>query len=245
MSAQETGRKRATTTDAGPHGEAPEAKRSRRRRCVEEMQVAPEEESEVPRLASDDILRRFMHPMPPSRFLEEHYRRQAVVVHASPTRTEGLVHEHLFDLDLEHLLENTASEHVFAWLRQGDGKIQSIEVPDSRSALVCHGAGGSLYFRCGAMPDMDHSGLISDFGAPARARVRRSSQEMADEYVAAMNQAVGMNSGGVYHDGAVKGEIEVFASRAGHVTDWRACVRHRGLARDSCSPNAPGSCRRL
>lgn len=178
MSTQEPRRKRANAAGTDPRGEMPEAKRSRRPRSVEEIQLGRDEEGQVPRLASDDILRRFMHPLPPSQFLGEYYRRQAVVVHASPTRADGIVHEHLFDLDLEHLLENTASDHVFAWLRQGDGKIESIEVPDSRSALVCHGAGGSLYFRCGAAPAASCGGAIYGVGARARAHSHRGATRL-------------------------------------------------------------------
>lgn len=61
---------------------------------------------------------------------------------------ERLVTEHLFDLNLLHLMENTPSPHIFVWMRnQTDGKIESFELDDRKAALSCHNAGASLYFR--------------------------------------------------------------------------------------------------
>lgn len=59
----------------------------------------------------------------------------------------------------------------------------------------------------------------------------RSPQEMAEVFVRNMSNDLGMNFAGrthfprfellgIFPDGAVKGEIEVFVTRAGHVTDW-------------------------
>jgi hypothetical protein len=68
-----------------------------------------------------------------------------------------------------------------------------LQVEEPEAALTCHAAGSSLYFR--------------------------SSQDAADVLVAAMNADVGMGFAG-YQSGALRGEIEVFASRKGHVTSW-------------------------
>lgn len=50
---------------------------------------------------------------------------------------------------------------------------------------------------------------------------------MADVFVRQVGEALGINFGGYYPantpglgEGALKGEIETFISRKGHVTDW-------------------------
>lgn len=63
--------------------------------------------------------------------------------------------ESLFDLDLETLLENTASDNIFVWLpsktpssNRGDDKLESIEIDDPSAALKLYNeVGASLYFR--------------------------------------------------------------------------------------------------
>lgn len=43
---------------------------------------------------------------------------------------------------------------------------------------------------------------------------------MADVFVEAMGENLGLNFGGYFSDGQIKGEIEVFVSKKGHVTNW-------------------------
>lgn len=56
--------------------------------------------------------------------------------------------------------------------------------------------------------------------APASPPAGSAPPETEDAYVTAMSQDVGMAFAGVFPDGRNQGEIEVFASRAGHVTEW-------------------------
>ena len=84
---------------------------------------------------------------------------------------------------------------------QDDERVASFEVDEPRAAMICHDAGGSLYFR--------------------------SPQAMVNPWVGRLSAELGLNFGAVYSQPAAgpgalpqKGEIEVFATRAGHVTDW-------------------------
>lgn len=148
-----------------------------------------------PEVTPDDALRRFVWPIKPRDFMRDIYRKRALVVHGPVSRLSAIAKDHLYDLDLEQMLENTASDKIHVWMRTGqDGAIETIHLDDAEQAMVCHRAGASLYFR--------------------------SSQEAADALVSAFNHDVGINFAGLYPDGAVKGEIEMFVSRQGHATDW-------------------------
>ncbi len=48
----------------------------------------------------------------------------------------------------------------------------------------------------------------------------RSPQEVADVFVKAMSDDLGINFASVYPNNDLKGEIEMFISRKGHITDW-------------------------
>lgn len=62
--------------------------------------------------------------------------------------TEDWVSEHLHDLNLATLLEETPSPNIHVWMTGADGTIESFETDDVNTALVCHNAGrASLYFR--------------------------------------------------------------------------------------------------
>lgn len=128
---------------------------------------------------------------------------------------------HLHSLRVRALLENTASDSLFVWCRSKSSEeasvasaaapLASFELDASNPAHITaaetlHGAGSSLYFR-----------------APP---------SMLSEYAGGMSRAVGFDFAGVEPASASaspsdpvpqpqpKGEIEVFLSRAGHVTDW-------------------------
>lgn len=49
------------------------------------------------------------------------------------------------------MLESTASESIFVWMKQtSNDKIESFELSGSSavsSAIICHNSGASLYFR--------------------------------------------------------------------------------------------------
>jgi hypothetical protein len=74
------------------------------------------------------------------------------------------------------------------------GKLESLLLEDRRSALVCHQAGHALYFS--------------------------GPSQFSRDYLRAMGHELGMSFAGATPDGANKGDIEVFVSRSGHVTDW-------------------------
>ena len=89
---------------------------------------------------------------------------------AAAARFDKLCQEDMFNLDLDDMLANTASDNIFVWLRsntpatstaQGssssssssssskapDVLLNSIEVPDPATAIKCYDSGASLYFR--------------------------------------------------------------------------------------------------
>lgn len=204
--------------------------------------------------ADDDILSSFVAPVGGDVFKSRYFRRRCVaILGGGLTRLAPLLEEYLHSGDIESLAEDTASEHINVWLRprttspsasrasaatssatggckpkakalpksksadatssavtgashggsikavDADGaRIDSIRLDSAKDAMTCYNAGGSLYFR--------------------------SSQRMADAFIPAMSEALGMGAGNsLYFDSTqseVKGEIEVFCSRAGHVTSW-------------------------
>ncbi len=157
--------------------------------------TAPAGTTPIGREAAATLLRDFVAPMSPQAFMKDVYGRKCLVVHGGGTaRLMELEDAWFCGLDLRELLDETASERIFVWMRQvADGSIASVEVDTPEAALTCHGAGASLYFR--------------------------SPQEASDVLVAAMSRDVGMAFGSVHASGDVKGEIEVFVSKAGHVTE--------------------------
>ena len=102
-------------------------------------------------------------------------------------------------------------------------RLNSIQVPDAKSALACYAAGNSLYF---SAPD-----------------------PFVLRYVRAAAADAGMSFAAAAADGGPRGQVEVFAARAGHVTDWHQdfmdnfTVQLRGtkvwrLRRNACNGGA-------
>lgn len=101
-------------------------------------------------------------------------------------------------------MSSSASDTIDCWLRPKDGgDIRTVRVTEPSDAMTLFGAGASLYFL--------------------------SSSAMARDFIGAMNHCLGLGVAGRFPDGDVRGEIEVFASRAGHVTEW--CVLALSLIR--------------
>jgi hypothetical protein len=79
-------------------------------------------------------------------------------------------------------------------------KLDASDPSHLTAAVTLHAAGASLYFR--------------------------SPQPLAEELVSSLSADLGLNFAGLYTPseptsaGDIKGEIEVFLSRKGHVTDW-------------------------
>eukprot|EP00501_MAST-03F_sp_TOSAG23-6_P001802 GSMAST32.ASY1.ANO1.1880.1 assembled CDS len=145
---------------------------------------------------SQGILSTFCHPLTVSEFLSKNWKKRAFVTHGNVSRFSMMISEHLSDLDLMELLQQTPSEEIHAWLKDL-GKteaLESITVDNPHTAHILHRSGASLYFR-----------------AP---------QELSDALVTPFQRELGLNFAGVFPDGDNKGEIETFISKKGHVTDW-------------------------
>ena len=166
---------------------------------------APPIEPEEP----PSMLGALVWPLSKEGFLADAFRQRAVATVAPPgsaalgPRTAAAAAA-LCGLDLEAMLSETASERLFVWMRseaKADERVASFEVDEPRAAMICHDAGGSLYFR--------------------------SPEAMVNPWVGRLSAELGLNFGAVYSQPAAgpgalpqKGEIEVFATRAGHTTDW-------------------------
>ena len=132
-------------------------------------------------------------PLTTDEFHEHVFRRRALHVPGRLDRFAELLREHFCDGNLDELLEETASEHIFAWMRKAaagiDLKLGSVELSSAADARTAWSGGASLYFR--------------------------SSQSACDSIVPGLARSIGFAEGT-----AERSEIEVFASRKGHVTDW-------------------------
>ncbi|KAG8462201.1 hypothetical protein KFE25_011651 [Diacronema lutheri] len=164
-----------------------------------------------PPVAAASVLASAVHPCVPAEFLATHWRRRALAVVPSGTpaaraaadaRLAPLASE-LFDLDLRELLASSASERIFAWMHARDagasagverGALRSFELESASAAATAHECGASLYFRA----------------PPA----------FCEEWVGAACEQLGLGMGARHPTGELRGEVEVFASRAGHTTDW-------------------------
>ena len=123
------------------------------------------------------------------------------------SRIDDLVKDWLCGLDVQELVESSASENVFVWSRHrsgnnGDGRVASFELDrenQSVAAVQCYLGGSSLYFR--------------------------SSDEMAAAFIPNLCHCLGFGFGSSYgphpgNTGAAKGEIEIFLAQKGHKTGW-------------------------
>ena len=132
-------------------------------------------------------------PLTADEFHEHVFRRRALHVPGRLERFAELLREHFCSGDLDELLEVTASEHIFAWMRNAAAgvnlKLGSVELSSAADARTAWSGGASLYFR--------------------------SSQSACDAIVPGLARSIGFAEGTVE-----RSEIEVFASRKGHVTDW-------------------------
>jgi hypothetical protein len=64
-------------------------------------------------ISSEDLLRKFIHPMQPRDFMSTIWQKRAFVSHGSVSRLEHVVGE-LYDLDVEQLVENSMSDTIKA-----------------------------------------------------------------------------------------------------------------------------------
>jgi hypothetical protein len=153
----------------------------------------------APEVSTQHLLKGLIFPLETSDFISNVYRKSAIVLQGSGiSRFENeMISTYLADLDLNSLVHNSASPQIFCWMKTStegeESKLESIELEPAQ-ALICYNAGASLYFR--------------------------AHQEMADTHIAALVSDLGMNFAGHFPTGDVQGEIEIFASRKGHLTNW-------------------------
>jgi hypothetical protein len=165
------------------------------------------DDTEVPVIDAKSSLEAFVQPLNIQDFKNFFFRKRAFAnTNGSRDRVRGMVQKYLSNLDLETILEESASVDsenggndagIFVWTRDGStGKIQSISV-EPKAAAICfnaQGSGAALYFR--------------------------SPQKMANEVAKGFAMALGMDFTSLYSNGDVKPEIEMFVSHKGHYTDW-------------------------
>jgi len=143
---------------------------------------------------------------------------------AEPDRMAYVKETYLCGLKLDGLLEETASDNIFVWVRDkpASNEQDSAAAADSSPKLASPSALHSIELDASnpahlvAARTLHFSGCSLYF---------RSPPPMVDEYVTAMSKDVGLSFAGVdpvdnKGQANVKGEIEIFCSRAGHVTDW-------------------------
>jgi hypothetical protein len=172
------------------------------------------------------LLEQLIWPMTAAEFMRDCFRKKAVCTLFSEeaaaaagheARTEALA-EALARLELLPMMHESASEQIFVWMKPSssgggaaaastgtgigtgtggkrDERIASFGVQEPEAAKVCYDAGASLYFGCPA--------------------------EMVEPWVGTLASDLGFNFGAGGAGGLqAKGEIEVFITRAGHLTGW-------------------------
>ncbi|KAL0483700.1 hypothetical protein AKO1_013954 [Acrasis kona] len=154
---------------------------------------------------SDGVLESFLHPIKIDEFMDTFWKKRAFVsaspnLKAAKKRIGHICEAFLHDLQLEELIEDTSSDRPFVWMRDvddtsSDKPLTSMALESTESAMICHKAGGSLYFRA---PPLCEKAFLSQ-----------------------ITMELGINFAAVFpSDGAQKAEIETFVSRKGHVTPF-------------------------
>ncbi|GAB5362098.1 hypothetical protein AAMO2058_000769100 [Amorphochlora amoebiformis] len=177
-----------------PPSEFKGSKVNRVNEVLQTCTMSTEQRGRCPMIDLEHLLASLVYPEVPGKFMDTIWNKKAfAVLGAPPARTNELVKNHLFDLDVKSLVQSTVSPQIFAWMKDQSGKIASIELSEE-AAIGCYECGASLYFR-----------------AP---------QEISDALVSTIAKDTGMGFAGRYSNGELRGEVEVFLSRKGHVTDW-------------------------
>ena len=134
----------------------------------------------------------------PSQFFEKDYAQRALVIKGgSSRRFDHIVRTQLFNLDLQSMCENTASDRMHIWFpKAGAGQpIRSFGTEDVDLAVTAYERGGaSLYFG--------------------------SSLEFRNLYCKSLTYQMGLNFGAYFSDYNTMGEIETFWSKKGNLTDF-------------------------
>ena len=152
------------------------------------------------------LLDALTYPLGGDAFVDRYYGRKCVHFSGGgEARVAGMLGEFLHGGDLAALAGDTPSDRIHCWVVSAAGGagagappplIESVKVDDAKDAMVLHRVGASLYFR-----------------APAA---------FEGAFVPALCEDLGM-AWAAYYDplqAEPRGEVETFASRAGHVTRW-------------------------
>ena len=159
---------------------------------------------ELPSIPIDGVglLSSLIYPLDTKTFINDYWTKK---VHATsindPQRVKDLL-DGPFPFHLKTSLEETASEKIHIWMpsKKNKKELISFTVDDAESALSCYHCGGSLYFR--------------------------SSQELCDIFISSLMEQIGAGIGSNYSSTELRGEIEVFVSHSGHLTNWHYDFQH-------------------
>lgn len=143
----------------------------------------------------------FLAPLTLPQFIENHYQKQralAVKVHPSLRESRiSFIKQMMADFNPRTMLagSNSAADGISVWMKpqkSDTGSLCSVKMKPE-DAFLAYSAGMSLYFR--------------------------GSEELESTFVPAYMQQLGFGCGSFFRDGARRGEIEVFASQEGHITN--------------------------
>jgi ribosomal protein L16 Arg81 hydroxylase len=162
------------------------------------LSLSPSQSKESPIISlnsEDEFLSKLLYPMSLTEFFQDIYRKKALAITNSRlSRFRPLIRKYLFNLSVEELLENTASDEISVWVVNKDtSKISSFKTDNPKIALTCYSSGAALYFRS--------SEAFQNF------IVKRASKDLH------------MHAFANYGDGMTRGEVEIFIAKQGHFTD--------------------------
>lgn len=148
-------------------------------------------------LDSENLLRNLLPVHGTENFSSSHFKRNPVVARGDQECLRKLK-KLLFNLDISELIKSSASDRIHVWLSQrlpgglNSNTLESIPVEDHTAAVKLYWAGHSIYCR-----------------APL---------ELEKAVVPKLLNELGLGITGSGTDKYRRGEIELFLSRAGHVT---------------------------
>ena len=145
-----------------------------------------------------NFFQHMIHPLTSEDMLSRIFRRTALCVRNQPSHVTDIIQQHMFDLEVKELFENTSSDHIFVWLTQpNDGKIVSVELNAEQALPLAH----------------------------HHATYCRAPPTVEQPMVARLLQGTGMGCGGYDPSGSShttlgRGEVEVFIGTNQHKTGW-------------------------
>jgi Cupin superfamily protein len=151
-------------------------------------------------ICSANLLEQLIHPISKQTFLEFGFRKKALHITGQGESLIQSILEELHQVDPKYLFQETSSENVFLWLRQTDGKIQSLEIQDPQQAWMLHQLGGHATY-CRAPPNVEQ---------PMVANLLRGTGLGCGQYDPSGESVTSWG----------RGEVEVFIGTTSHSTPW-------------------------